>query len=147
MKASNASSIAINAAAEASAICFVNLTCNELGSQYHKSTNLIEVANKANQQVQASVNTTLDAVNNVKQLLNPKNLTSEDLLNAGISQYCSNIAQQIQEQAQLSANATASAIAQCSIILNLTCYTCSKRISDYYPIIIPQEDTDYCKAK
>jgi hypothetical protein len=150
MKAVNQTSQAIAAAAEATAVCEASVDCSKLENQYNQTTQLIVIAAEANNHAQAKVNSTLDAVSEVAKLIQQarEELPDNDKLYAGVAAYCADIVKMVEFQARLAAEATANASAKCRIIVNMTCFDCPRRPSNFTHYLAKVKEIEgKCDAK
>jgi hypothetical protein len=127
-RAAESSRIAISAAAKAVASCssYANIDCEEIMRSQNKTEEYIEIAAQSSQQAQVNAQVAKKAVTASRYILGNEPNASGKKVNARFADIADQIANSAAQQAKIAVDVTASAQAQCNLIVHIKCNVCKQ---------------------
>ena len=131
--------VAVQALAQAIAVCNATIDCNQMEDAFGKTQQLTEITVNAQQKANTYAQIAVDSAGQADKLAD-NSATPVEKLNVQAAYVSSAAAQSAASQAQVIAQATAAASAQCQVIINVTCVAQVKKKSDYGAILNSCQD-------
>lgn len=134
--ASESNTVAVNALAQAVAVCQINTSCDKMIDSYNKTVTYQRITATASQNATAAAEFAYNSYLNADKLMNSRSASMSERNNAKSAKKAAESAKKFADQTTMIAQASATASANCQMMVNLTCINYnSPPPSNFFPIL------------